>query len=287
MRRRPSIHDSGQRLPGGYRLVEQIGDGSMGTVWRAYDENLDREVAIKIARHSDPTLAFLIEQEGRALAQVHHPAVVPVFAAGRDASKRGFLAMELLVGGTLQQHCDTYGALGASYAVSVMLYVLDGLMAAHAQGLVHRDIKPSNVFLAERANWVQPMLIDFGIASSDTQAQNSRFGSGGTPQYMAPEQLEGNAGQDAAIDQWASAVTLYYVASGKMPFVGANLVQLLSRIQSAPLPFPLDDSIPPGLFAILAQATRKAPQDRYPSVQAFRLALTQWAESRDKETAIS
>lgn len=285
MRPSPTTHESGLCLPGGYRLVEQIGSGAMGTVWRAHDENLGREVAIKIARHSDPALAVLIEREGRALAQVHHPAVVPVFAAGRDASKRGFLAMELLVGSTLQQHCDTYGALGASYAVSVMLHVLDGLIAAHARGLVHRDIKPSNVFLAEKAHGVQPMLIDFGIASTAESALDSPLDSGGTPQYMAPEQLQGIADKDAAIDQWASAVTLYYVASGKMPFAAGNLVQLLSRIQTAPLPFPLDDSIPPALFAILAQATRKARQDRYPSIHAFRLALTQWAETQDKGTS--
>lgn len=259
----------------------------MGTVWRAHDEQLDREVAIKIARNSDPALALRVEREGRALAQVHHPAVVPVYAAGRDASNRGFLAMELLVGATLQQHCDTYGALGASYAVTVMLHVLDGLFAAHAQGLVHRDVKPSNVFLAEKASGVQPMLIDFGIASMAAQGHDRGSESGGTPQYMAPEQLKGISHDDPAIDQWGSAITLYYVASGKMPFAAGNLVQLLSRIQNAPLPFPLDDSIPPTLFAILAKATRKSPLDRYPSVQAFRLALTQWAEIQDKGSAIS
>lgn len=259
-------------------MVEQIGSGAMGTVWRAHDENLDRDVAIKIARHSDPGLATLIEREGRALAQIRHPAVVPVFAAGRDPNKRGFLVMELLSGTTLQHNCESYGALGASYAVSVMLHVLDGLYAAHSQGLVHRDIKPSNIFLAEKEHGVQPMLIDFGVASMAAEVREGHLGSGGTPHYMAPEQLEGNS-ESPALDQWASAVTLYFVAAGKLPFDARNLVELLARIQNAPLPFPLDDSIPPSLFSILAQATRKAARDRFPSIQAFRSALTRWSET--------
>ena len=250
---------------GPYRVLEELGRGGMGVVFAAHDPRLDRRVAIKLvyARRSQPKAAARMLREGKALARLSHPNVVPVFDVGviGDAATQVFIAMELVEGQTLSRWLKSGPSWSA--VLDVLVQCAHGLAAAHTEGLVHRDFKPANVMIGEDG---RARVLDFGLARADETVSRptdpesegdrsepsprlrhetgsdsssaSRSGSHsaeapltdagavmGTPPYMAPEQHVGGH-LDARTDQFAWCVTAYEALFGVKPFVGDRAMAL-------------------------------------------------------------
>ncbi len=200
------------RLIGGrYRLTEAIGHGGMGVVWRAYDETLDRDVAIKeivfpagIPQDEQRLACARSVQEARAAGRLNHPGVITVHDVV-EHDRRPWIVMELFRGGSLADLIDQAGPLPPRRVAEIGLCVLDALCAAHAAGIVHRDIKPANVLV----NSSRVVLTDFGAAAIQNDAALTRSGFFiGTPAYMAPERAQ-HVRASPASDLWSLGATLY------------------------------------------------------------------------------
>ncbi|MFE6709494.1 bifunctional serine/threonine-protein kinase/glutamate ABC transporter substrate-binding protein [Streptomyces sp. NPDC057695] len=229
-----------------FELVERLGGGGMGTVWRARDLALHRDVALKEVRPPDPSLAeydpeaarqlrIRVLREARALARVAHPHVVTVhhIVDGGEGTYP-WLVMELVPGGSLQDRLDR-GVLAASEAAALGRGILAGLRAAHAAGIQHRDVKPPNVLIRPDG---QPVLTDFGIAAIHGATALTAAGSIiGTPDYMAPERVRGEEGGPAA-DFWSLAMTLYVAVEGRHPLRRANTLATLAAVLGEDVPPP-------------------------------------------------
>ena len=258
---------------GAYRIVEQIGQGGMGTVYKAYDPALDRHVAIKVLPpyfSHDATFRRRFQQEAVAVARLRHPNIVVVFASGQEGDS-AYLVTELVDGGTLQ---DLLGRpIAPAEVASFLTPVAAALDYAHGEGVVHRDIKPSNILLSERG---VPILADFGLALLlDSDAQLTRTGQlVGTPAYMAPEYVTGG-GVGAAADRYALGIIAYQMLTGRVPYVGDTPMAVLIAQAQTPLPpaRALNPSLPEAVDAVLARGLAKIPGDRYPSATDFARAL--------------
>ncbi len=229
-----------------FELVERLGGGGMGTVWRARDLALHRDVALKEVRPPDPALAeydpgaarelrVRVLREARALARVAHPHVVTIhhIVDGGEGTYP-WLVMELVPGGSLQDRLDR-GQLAVGEAATLGRGILAGLRAAHAAGIQHRDIKPPNVLLRPDG---QPVLTDFGIAAIHGATALTAAGSIiGTPDYMAPERVSGEEGGPAA-DLWSLAMTLYVAVEGHHPLRRANTLATLAAVLGEDVPPP-------------------------------------------------
>ena len=263
-------------LANGYLLIDQLGGGGMGEVWRARSLGLEREVAVKRLVAATPESQRSLVQEARAVARLNHPAIIQVYDVVFADDGRPFVILELLRGVDLARAIRMRGPLAQETAVDVMIEVLDGLEVAHAQRLVHGDIKPGNIFLAETdRHTIQPKLFDFGLARAPQSEQAGQVA--GTPEFMAPEQFAGIFEQ--TIDQWAACVTLFTAIVGKEPFAGDSLESLCRSIRTRPLPFPRDSEMDPELFGILARGTRKQATDRFSATASLKEALIHWRGS--------
>ncbi|MEW9341345.1 bifunctional serine/threonine-protein kinase/glutamate ABC transporter substrate-binding protein [Streptomyces tanashiensis] len=233
-------------VDGRFELVARLGGGGMGTVWRARDLALHREVALKEVRPPDPALAEYdpeaarelrsrVLREARALARVAHPRVVTIhhIVDGGEGTYP-WLVMELVEGGSLQDRIDR-GTLTRAEAATLGRGILAGLRAAHAAGIQHRDIKPANVLLRPDGG---PVLTDFGIAAIHGATALTAAGSIiGTPDYMAPERVSGEEGGPAA-DLWSLAMTLYVAVEGRHPLRRANTLATLAAVLGEDVPPP-------------------------------------------------
>ncbi len=275
----------GEVVGGRYRLEAPIGRGGMSEVWRARDERLRRPVAVKLLPAASPDAGFArrLEAEATTVAGLRHPSIVAIHDFGYDAEDRPYLVMELLEGQPLS---DVIGdGLGAATAVDTLLPIGRALGYAHAQGVVHRDLKPANVFLAAEAEGaVAAKLLDFGVARRIAGDPRLTAGWVGTPDFMAPEQLDLGREVGPAADQWAFSVLLYEAATGRAPFSRGALSELFAAIQSAPLPY--SPALDGGLFRVLARGTRKRPEERYPSIEALLSELEAWASGGPRTTAV-
>lgn len=261
---------------GKYQLLEEIGRGGMGAVYKAYDPMLDRTVAIKLlAPHlvweKDFVERFL--REARAAGKLRHPNLIEIHDVGQEGEQYYFV-MTHLPGGTLKQRMQKEGALSPAEISAVLRPLADALDYAHAKGLVHRDVKPTNVMFDERG---QPVLTDFGIVKAAQETKLTVTGSSmGTPQYMAPEQVLGKP-IDARTDQYALAAMSFELLAGKVPFDGDTTTSILykqvhERLPSIPA---LRPGIPAAVDKVLDRAMAKSPDDRYPTCAAFVDALSQ------------
>jgi formylglycine-generating enzyme required for sulfatase activity len=254
----------GTVLPGRFRLDEELARGSFGAVYRARQLAVDRDVAIKLLHDDlDPTSADgrLFLHEVRAVGRLDHPNVVRIYQADVSHDGRLFYAMELLRGSTLAALCAD-GPLPAPRAVALTGQLLAGLAAAHEAGLVHADVKPANAMVVEARGGERLVLLDFGLARL-RQAEPAAS-AGGTPAFMAPEQLH-DGRVDARSDVFA---------------VGLVLVTLLTgwrRTSARDLVPPLDGIADPHLRAVLARALALEPRERYPSAAEFAAALAREA----------
>ncbi|ROO86443.1 uncharacterized protein DUF3558 [Actinocorallia herbida] len=253
----------GTRLADRYLLLEVLGSGGMGTVWRATDETLGRDVAVKelkIAPDLDATVraeaAERAVREAQATARLRHPGVVVVHDAFLDDG-RPWIIMQLLDGATLDRVLADRGALTPEHAARVGLDVLGALEAAHAVGILHRDIKPGNIFLTSDGRAV---VTDFGIATVEGQATITRSGMlVGSPGHIAPERLRGERPGPSS-DLWSLAATLYRAVEGHHPFPGAGHMAVLAAVLTAdPVPPTRAGELGPVLLRLLGRDPRARP----------------------------
>jgi serine/threonine protein kinase len=263
----------------GYRLEEQIGAGGMAVVFRAWDERLDRRVALKIlapALAADKEFRRRFISEAKAAAAVDDPHIIPVFETGEVAGAL-FIAMRYVPGGNARSLVRRAGPLAVGRAATIICSVASALDAAHGVGLVHRDVKPANMLVDGRPGRPDHVyLSDFGI-SKGALSSSGPTGPGqflGTVSYAAPEQIGGRQ-VDGRADQYSLACTAFELLSGAPPFPRDDLEAVIWAHLSAPPP--LLTSRRPGLSAavdsVLAKALAKAPEDRYASCQEFAHAL--------------
>ncbi|MFJ2787117.1 MULTISPECIES: serine/threonine-protein kinase [unclassified Streptomyces] len=234
-------------IDGRFELVERLGGGGMGTVWRARDLALHRDVALKEVRPPDPamaehdvegarTLRARVLREARALARIDHPNVVTIHHIV-DAGEGTYpwLVMELVTGGSLQDRLDR-GPLAPAEAAALGRELLSALRAAHERDIEHRDVKPANVLLRPDG---RPVLTDFGIAAIRESTVLTASGSIiGSPDYMAPERIRGNAGSGPAADLWSLGMLLYVAVEGTHPLRRENTLATLAAVLSDDVPPP-------------------------------------------------
>jgi len=261
---------------GRFRIVEQLGQGGMGVVYRAVEENLGREVALKIVAPlyaHDPEFQERFSREARAQASLESAHVVAVYAHGEEDGYL-YIASQLIVDGDLGQLIRTAGVPPLVDALSVIEQVATGLADAHDAGLVHRDIKPGNVLVRIRGNAVRAYLADFGIARR-MDAASTRFGSSavGTPTYMAPE-LHGGAVASFVTDVYSLGCLLWVALTGTPPYTGKSDYQIVAAHVNQEIP-QLAGTSPMVQAAnrILQRAIAKEPSERYPTAAAMRADL--------------
>ncbi|HXM60653.1 MAG TPA: protein kinase [Terriglobales bacterium] len=225
-----------------YRLEQKLGRGGMGTVYKATDTSLERAVAVKLIREdlvASSEAADRFRREAKAAASFAHPNLVIVHDFGVDSDTRVFLVMELLQGFTLRQRFEQQKKLATQQILRILGGVCAGLQAAHENGLIHRDLKPENIFLTQSGEGEVAKILDFGLAKFLVSPINSTAATVdtlpgvlmGTPQYMSPDQLNGEAAS-AAWDIWALGVITYEMLTGSHPFPATSVGQMHHSIVS-------------------------------------------------------
>ena len=287
----------GQWIADRYEVVARLGIGGMGTVYRARQRGLVREVALKILKRevsNNPEAVARFQREAKAMSLLQHPNTVRVFDFGQTSDGLLYLAMELLEGETLGDRLEREGVLEPEQAIDVAVQVLASLHEAHSKGLVHRDLKPDNVFLSRVEGHEGPVVkvLDFGIAKAwqgearldglETQA-GTVFG---TPRYMSPEQAQGLA-LDPRSDLYSVGVLLYHMLTGTPPFDDENAVVVMAKhIRERPLPVRRaapDQPIPASLERVVMRALEKDPALRFQDAQQFSEALRRTLPDVERE----
>ncbi|HSD26607.1 MAG TPA: serine/threonine-protein kinase, partial [Vicinamibacteria bacterium] len=248
---------------GKYELLEELGKGAMGTVYKARDPVLERLVALKtvhpaLLTKGDTRARF--QREARAAARLQHQNVVTIYELG-ETSETLFIAMELLEGMDLAHAMAPPDRLTREQKVKIVVQVCRGLDYAHKQGVFHRDVKPANVHVRPD---LTVKIVDFGIARLVDSTMTQTGLVLGTPSYIAPEALVG-ARVDHRADMWAVGVILYELLAGKRPYEADTITSLVYKIVHEPLP-PLDPhalGVPPALVAIVHKALAKDPDARF------------------------
>ncbi len=254
---------------GHYEVLEILGHGAFGIVFRAFDEKLHRVVAIKamnpqLAATSPPRKRFL--REARSVAAVRHENIVQIHSV--EEQPLPYLVMEFIDGKTLQQKLDENGPLDIIETLHIGRQMACGLAAAHDQGLIHRDIKPANILL-EKGPEQKVKITDFGLARAADDASMTRTGViAGTPTYMAPEQALGQP-LDHRADLFSLGSVLYQMVCGRVPFRGPNVISVLKRlVDEAPRPISeILTGVPDWLSAIISKLHAKNPNDRFQSAR--------------------
>ncbi|MFJ1754281.1 serine/threonine-protein kinase [Kitasatospora sp. NPDC088134] len=269
----PPGSGAGRLIGGRYRLLERLGAGGMGTVWRAHDEVVDRDVALKEPRVPDHLTdaerrtAFLrMEREARAAARIDHPSVVAIHDVASEDG-RPWIVMELVRGASLAETLEE-GTLAPAEAARIGLAVLGALTAAHEAGVLHRDVKPGNVMLGRHGRVV---LTDFGIAQVEGEQTLTETGAFvGSPEYLAPERVLGRRPGPAS-DLWALGITLYQAVEGVSPFRRQTTPSTLQAILLAELPPPQQAG---ELTDLITGLLRKEPEARLAAPEARPLLHT-------------
>ncbi len=268
----PPTHPEMLGRLGRYEVERLIGSGGMGVVFKAFDTELNRPVAIKLLA---PYLASSgpaqkrFAREARAAAAVVHQHVVPIHNVETERESP-FIVMQFVSGESLQVRIDRDGPLGLCEILRIGMQVADGLSAAHQQGIVHRDIKPSNILLEEGVD--RALISDFGLARAADDASLTRTGfHPGTPQYMSPEQASGQR-VDARSDLFSLGSMLYTMCTGRPPFRAENSLSVMRRIaESEPTPIQeINPNIPEWMCAVITKLMTKNVQDRLSSAAEVR-----------------
>ena len=265
-----------------YRIVDKLGGGGMGVVYKALDNRLDRFVALKflpeaLAQHPQALERF--RREAQAASAMNHPNICAIYDIGQD-NGNAFIVMEFLDGVTLKFLIGT-NSMELGQVLEISRAIADALSAAHAKSIIHRDIKPENIFICDGRH---PKILDFGLAKinppdhspveSETLALTEAGLAIGTLPYMSPEQLRGRA-VDHRADIFSLGAVLYEMATGQRPFSGGTSLELSSSIlRDRPKPvIELRPDLPTGLHRIVDRCLSKEPTERYFSAQELREAL--------------
>jgi serine/threonine-protein kinase len=274
-------------LNGEFRILEKIGTGGMGSVYRANQTAMNRLVAVKIlhpklANRRDLVSRF--RREAKAMSHLTHPNTVRVFLYGELEDGSLYIVMEYLAGRNLNQTVRAEGPMSYERALPILIQVCGALEEAHRQGIVHRDLKPENIFLCTQGGLKDfPKVLDFGLAK--VTEREMRPGSViltqegmvfGTPEFMSPEQAQGRSLTPAS-DIYSLAVILYELLTGKLPFDAKSPVEYL-QLHVMARPIPLGERVPGkvfpvGLAQVMSKALLKSPEDRYKSAGEFAAAL--------------
>ena len=285
----------------GYEVLGEIGRGGMGVVYKARHLKLNRLTALKVIRkerlaHPDAVRRF--RREAQAAARLSHPNIVLVYECDQDGDTH-FLAMEYVPGLTLQRLVEQSGPLSVGQACHLMRQAALALQHASEQGLVHRDVKPSNLMVVAPGGKPPPRpvvkVLDMGVARlhpsanavEESMTTLTRDGAViGTPDYVAPEQLENPHGADMRADLYSLGCTFYFLLSGRVPFPGGTLLQKLDRQrwETPPSVDQLRPDVPPAAAAVIRKLMAKRPDDRYRTAAALAAAPggadARWATCR-------
>jgi serine/threonine-protein kinase len=262
----------GQNI-GKYRVEDRLGRGGMGTVYRAVDETLHREVAIKVlnAELNDPEVARRFRAEAITVARLSHPGIATIYELFQHDGQ-WLMVMEFVRGETLERLVERMGSLSPQRAAELCMQSLAALAHAHSMGVVHRDLKPANLMITENGS---VKIMDFGIARvAGTEHLTNAGYMMGTPAYMAPEQVRGHE-IDARADLYAMGVVFYRLTTGRLPFKGETpFAMAQSQVNDQPTPIGLfRTDLPAWVEQILSRALAKAPELRFQSAVEFHEAL--------------
>lgn len=254
---------------GHYEVLEVVGRGGMGIVFRAFDTKLHRHVAIKVLAPQLSTSATARQRfvrEAQAAAAVSHEHIVAIHAV-EDGGSVPYLVMQFVDGSTLQKKLERTGQLPASDILRIAFQIAEGLSAAHGHGLVHRDIKPANILLEAGGERVK--ITDFGLARAVDDVSVTQSGViAGTPMYMSPEQADGQA-VDFRSDQFSLGSVLYAMCTGQPPFRAPSALSILKRVceETAKPIHEINAELPQWLGDLVARLHAKSPADRFDSTQ--------------------
>ena len=274
---------------GRYELVQLIGTGGFGEVWKARDPDLERWVAIKTLRSDcefPPEVVRRFLDEGRNLARLEDHAIVPVYDVGCEEG-RCYIVSKLIVGETLEDKLKRESRLSAVEAARIVARMADALHHAHLQGLVHRDIKPSNILLDGKG---RPHLADFGLAITEEEQLDEAPSTVGTYAYMSPEQVRGASHLvDSRSDIYSLGVVLYRLVTGRTPFLGRNRSEWEQQIRSRPPrpPRTIKDDIPAPLEEVCLKCLNKNIEERYTTAADLSEALDAVVASPAEATSVT
>jgi hypothetical protein len=274
--------DNKNILLGKYEILEKIGEGGFGVVYRGHDLALNRQVAVKVLHANlvvTPEFIERFKREARLAASLHHPNIITMLDVGEE--ERYFLVMELLPGGTLRDLLKNGKPMPLARTLELLKPIAEALDYAHSKEMVHRDVKPSNILLREDG---QPVLTDFGLAKSLSDSSVSSTGLAvGTAEYMAPEQVLGNP-PGPATDIYALGVIAYQMLTGKVPFSGTTpySIQKGHAEGRPPDPREINPALGEQTAQILLKSLEKEPQSRFQSGAELVAAFSAIAEQEQE-----
>ncbi|MBM4381022.1 MAG: protein kinase, partial [Deltaproteobacteria bacterium] len=271
------------RLVGGtYRVLKKLGQGGMGAVYLGENQRLDQKVALKFLNSSlvnEPDIVRRFLNEAKTYGRLAHPNAVTVLDLLQEEDETLCIVMEYVEGSDLRRFIAERGRLQAGEAIDIALQVADVLRQAHSMGIIHRDLKPENIMVRPGLRGHFAKVLDFGIARllHDNASRLTAQGAiAGTPRYMPPEQVEGRD-VDARADVYALGVVLFEMVTGRAPFDGSSITEILQHQVNTPMPH-LWDVDPvlnlPVLDDVLQRATRKYRVERYPSMESMAQELS-------------
>ncbi len=268
------------KMLGGCKLLEKIGEGGMGAVYKAHHIGLDKTVAVKILPPhltSSRERILRFQQEAKSAAKMEHPNIVQILNIGEQDNLH-FIVMQYIDGEDLRQRLKRAGIVEPLEAIEIGIQIAAGLATAHKKGIIHRDIKPDNIMFDKEGN---VKITDFGLArQQETNLDISKTGKAvGTPYYMSPEQCSGKK-LDGRSDIYSLGVTLYHITTGKRPFKGENPVAtaLMHIRESVTPPERINPNVPIPLSDVMLKMLEKNPDDRYQNCEEVMLALEQARE---------
>lgn len=283
---------------GDFEILDRIGAGAFGDVYRAWQRTLDREAVVKVARGAGH-LAGVAEQfllEAKLASQLDHPYAAHIYAFGHDHEREVlWIAMEFIRGIELRTYLKQRQQLPLDELVDIFERICEVVHTAHEIGIIHRDLKPANIMLVDRAGRRLPKLLDFGVAKLSASLHDARSRNdahvalasmaeeldselsatlAGTPAYMSPEQWHNSNAVDARSDIYALGIILYESITGRRPFRGKELDVIKEAHCHLPVP-PMDADVPPAVFDVVVQALAKQPEQRFADTLKLAEALTQ------------
>ncbi len=287
---------AGTTILGGIQLRALIGEGATGSVYRAYDPSMDRDVAVKVLHPElarDPIMVERMAREARAVARLSHPSIVSILGAGElpadahDSTPRPYLVMQWVDGTSVADVIDGGEPISAARAIAWAQQIAAALADTHAAGVVHRDLKPENLMLVRPRNPradERIVILDFGVAKmvggplvSGSKELTQAGAICGTPCYLSPEQAAGDD-VDHRADIYSLGVLLYELVTGRPPFDGTAVSVLVSHLEERPRPPAEIAVVDPRLSAVIMRCLEKDPARRYPDAEALSRALAAVAE---------